>query len=120
VNDNSNTDAGAALVEALTQMARALQSVTAHIGVQSYLLRALLLERLRHAPDPAQALADFRQTSIQQIAEHFIAEDPKNDAVRNEAIAVAQAMFDRVLEQLRDADAAGDSDFTNPANGTSH
>jgi len=120
VNDNSNADAGAALVEALTQMARALQSVTAHIGVQSYLLRALLLERLRNAPDPAQALADFRQTSIQQIAEHFIAEDPKNVAVRNEAIAVAQAMFNRILEQLRDSGAAGDFDFTDPANGTGH
>ena len=117
MNDDSNTDAGAALVEALTQIARALQSMTAHVGVQSYLLRALLLERLRESPDPARALADFRQTSIQQIAEHFIAEDPKNDAVRNEAIAVAQAMFDRILAQLRDAN-ADDFDFSDSANGT--
>jgi hypothetical protein len=120
VKDDATDDAGAALVEALTQMARALQSMTAHIGVQSYLINSLLLERLRSAPDPARALAEFRQTSIKQLAEHFIAEDPKNDAVRNEAIAIMQAMFDRILEQLRETDAVGDFDLTNPANGTSH
>ena len=120
MRDDSTDDASAALVEALTQMARAFQSVTAHIGVMSYLLRALLLERVRGAPDPVQALAEFRQSSLKQIAEHFSAEDPKNEAVRNEAVEVAQALFDRILEQLREAEAGGDFDLINPDNGTRH
>jgi F420-0:gamma-glutamyl ligase-like protein len=120
VKDDSTDDASAALVEALTQMARAFQSVTAHIGVMSYLLRALLYERVRGTPNPVQALAEFRQVALTQIAEHFNAEDHKNEAVRNEALEVAQAMFDRVLEQLRDADAGGDFDLPNPDNGTVH
>lgn len=120
MKDELNDDASAALVEALTQMARAFQSVTAHIGVMSYLLRALLFERVRGAPDPLQTLAEFRQLALTQIAEHFNAEDHKNAAVRNEALEVAQALFDRVLEQLREAEASGDFESPNPGNGAVH
>jgi F420-0:gamma-glutamyl ligase-like protein len=120
VKDDLQDDASAALVEALTQMARAFQSVTAHIGVMSYLLRALLYERVRGAPDPIQALAEFRQMALTQIAEHFSAEDHKNEAVRNEALEVAQALFERVLEQLRETEASGDFDLPNSGNGTVH
>jgi hypothetical protein len=119
VEDKSTDEASAALVQALTQMARAFQSVTAHIGVLSYLIRALLLDRLRDAPDPARALEDFRQTSIKLILEQFMAEDSRNDAVRNEAMEITQALLDRIAESLG-SDATRDFDFPPPANGTGH
>ena len=120
MEDHSTEDANAALVEALTQMARAFQSVTAHLGVMSYIVRALLLDRLRDTPDPAQALADFRAKSLRLISEHFVAEDYQNEAVRNEAIAVARMTFDKILERLQEPDSASDFELPNSSNGTIH